>query len=68
MPNPVRVPDDTRAIHNIGEYIMSYQPYKNAFLNALVNRIGKVLVTSRIWRNPWAVFKQGRLEYGETVE
>ena len=66
--NPVRVPDDTRAIHNIGEYIMSYQPYQNAFLNALVNRIGKVLVTSRIWRNPWAVFKQGRLEYGETVE
>ena len=66
--NQVRVPDDTRAIHNIGEYIMSYQPYQNAFLNALVNRIGKVLVTSRIWRNPWAVFKQGRLEYGETVE
>lgn len=68
MPNPVRIPDDTRAIHNIGEYIMSYQPYQNAFLNALVNRIGMVLVTSRIWRNPWAVFKQGRLEYGETVE
>ena len=66
--NPVRIPDDTRAIHNIGEYIMSYQPYQNAFLNALVNRIGKVLVTSRIWRNPWAIFKQGRLEYGETVE
>lgn len=66
--NPVRVPDDTRSIHAIGEFIMQYQPYQNEFLNALVNRIGRVLVTSRLWRNPWAVFKKGRLEYGETVE
>lgn len=47
---------------------MSYQPYQNAFLNALVNRIGRVLVTSKMWSNPWSVFKKGRLEYGETVE
>lgn len=66
--NPVRVPDDNRSIHAIGEFIMQYQPYQNAFLNALVNRVGRVLVTSRLWRNPWAVFKKGRLEYGETVE
>lgn len=68
MPNPVRIPDDTRSIHNIGEYILTYQPYQNAFLTALVNRIGRVLVTSRLWENPWAVFKKGKLEYGETVE
>lgn len=68
MPNPVRIPDDTSSIHNIGKYIMSYQPYQNAFLNGLVNRIGRVLVTSRMWENPWAVFKKGKLEYGETVE
>lgn len=68
MPNPVRIPDDTRSIHNIGEYILAYQPYQNAFLTALVNRIGRVLVTSRLWENPWAVFKKGKLEYGETVE
>lgn len=66
--NPVRVPDDTRSIQNIGEFIMSYQPYQNAFLNALVNRIGRVLVTSRMWNNPWAVFKKGKMGYGETVE
>ena len=66
--NPVRVPDDTRSIQNIGEFIMSYQPYQNAFLNALVNRIGRVLVTSRLWNNPLAVFKKGKMEYGETVE
>lgn len=68
MANPVRIPDDTRAIHNIGSYIMGYQPYQNAFLNALVNRISRVLITSSIWENPWAVFKKGKLEYGETVE
>ena len=66
--NPVRIPDSTESIHNIGEFIMGYQPYQNAFLNALVNRIGRVLVTSRLWDNPWAVFKKGKLEYGETVE
>lgn len=68
MPNPVRIPDDNQSIHDIGEFIMSYQPYQNAFLNSLVNRIGRVIVTSRLWSNPWAVFKRGRLEYGETVE
>ena len=66
--NPVRIPDDTRAIHNIGNFILEYQPYQNQFLNALVNRIGRVLVTSKMWDDPWAVFKKGRLEYGETVE
>lgn len=67
-PNPVRIPDDTRSLHKIGEFIMSYEPYQNAYLNALVNRIGRVLVTSSIWNDAWAVFDKGRLEYGETVE
>lgn len=66
--NPVRIPDDTRSLHAIGNFIMSYEPYQNAFLNALVNRIGRVIVTSKMWNNPWAVFKKGMLEYGETVE
>lgn len=68
QPNPVRIPDDTRSIHKIGEFIMSYEPYQNAYLNALVNRVGRVLFTSRLWEDAWAVFDKGRLEYGETVE
>lgn len=68
MPNPIRIPDDTNSIHDIGAFIMGYQPYQNAFLNALVNRIGMTLVTSKLWRNPWSVFKQGYLEFGETIE
>lgn len=68
MPNPVRVPDDTSSLHAIGEFVMSYQPYQNAFLNALVNRIGRTIVTSKMWNNPWARFKRGYMEFGETVE
>lgn len=68
MPNPVRVPGDTSSLHAIGDFIMSYQPYQNAFLNALVNRIGRTIVTSKMWNNPWARFKRGYMEFGETVE
>ena len=68
MANPIRIYDDTRSLHAIGDYIMTYQPYQNAFVNALVNRISMTLVTSRMWDNPWAVFKQGYMEFGETVE
>lgn len=64
----VDINDNTESLHDIGEFIMSYQPYQNAFLNALVNRIGRVLVTSRMWNNPWSVFKKGYMEFGETIE
>lgn len=66
--NPVRVPDDNRSLHNIGEYIMGYEPYMNAYITALVNRIARVIVTSRVWKDKWAVFEMGKLDYGETVE
>lgn len=68
MANPVRIPDDTRSLHAIGDFIMSYQPYQNAFLNAIVNRIGLTIITSKMWNNPWSVFKRGYMEFGETVE
>lgn len=65
---PVKLYDDTQSIHNIGQVIMSYQPYQNAFLNALVNRIAMTIVTSREWDDPWSVFDRGTLEVGETIE
>lgn len=66
--NPVRIPDDNRSLHNIGEFIMNYEAYQNAYLTALVNRIARVIVTSRVWKDKWAVFDRGRLDYGETIE
>lgn len=68
MANIIEVPDSTESIHAIGDFIMEYDARQNAFLNALVNRIARVIVTSKMWNNPWAVFKQGTLELGETVE
>lgn len=52
----------------IGQAFAENEGYKNDFLNALVNRIGRVLITSRLYDNPWAIFKKGIMEYGETVE
>ena len=55
-------------LRDIGRAFQIYQPDQNAFLSELVNRIGRVMITSRLYENPWAMFKQGYLEYGETVE
>lgn len=59
---------DANSIRQIGAVIMDYPALQNEFLNALVNRIGRVLITSKMYGNPWAMFKKGMLEFGETVE
>lgn len=64
-----RVPKATRDnIAKVGEAILSYEPIRNEFLNALVNRIGYVIVSSKMANNPLSMFKKGTLEYGDTVE
>ena len=55
-------------LRQIGNTIMNMPMIRNEFLSALVDRIGRVIVTSRLWSNPWSVFKKGYLEYGETIE
>ena len=52
----------------IGTILMDTPSLKNEFLSALFNRIGKVIITSKMYDNPWAFFKKGMLEYGETIE
>lgn len=56
------------SVRAIGDIIMSDPHLQNEFLPALVNRIGRVIITSKLYRNPWEVFKKGLLEFGETVE
>lgn len=68
MANPIRIVDDVASIQRVGSVIMQYQAYQNSFIDALVNRIGMAIVTSKTWDNPWARFKRGTLELGETVE
>lgn len=64
----VQLSGTTEELHNIGAYLTEYQPARNAFLNSLVNRIGLTIVTSKLYRNPWSVFKRGYLEFGDTIE
>lgn len=59
---------DADSIRQIGAIIMDYPALQNEFLSALVNRIGRVLITSKMYDNPWTFFKKGLLEFGESVE
>lgn len=60
--------DVSMGLRAIGNVMMSYVPLQNAFINGLVNRIAFTVVTSRLYENPWSLFKKGLLDYGETVE
>ena len=59
---------DADSIREIGAVIMDNPQLQNEFLSALVNRIGRVLITSKMYENPWSMFKKGMLEFGETIE
>lgn len=64
-----RIPVATQEnIRDIGNAMMQYHPAQNEFLSALVNRIARVIITSKSYENPLRRFKKGILEYGETVE
>ncbi len=65
VPQALNTADSIRAI---GAVIMDYPALQNEFLTALINRIGRVMLTSKMFSNPWSVFKKGVLEFGETVE
>lgn len=64
-----RIPEATQDnIREIGNAMLQYQSTQNEFLNALVNRIARVIISSKSYENPLRVFKKGLLEYGETIE
>lgn len=64
---PIATPD-AESIRKIGAVIMDYPALQNEFLEALINRIGKVIIESKMYSNPWAMLKKGYLEYGESIE
>lgn len=59
---------DVSQLKKIGTIIMDMPALQNQFLSALINRIGRVLISTRLYENPWSRFKKGMLDYGETVE
>lgn len=64
-----RIPVATQEnIREVGNAILQFNATQNEFLNALVNRIARVLITSKMYSNPLKRFKKGTMEYGETIE
>ncbi len=59
---------DADSIRDIGKIIMDAPNLRNAFCTDLINRIILVIVTSKMYENPWARLKKGKLEMGEVVE
>lgn len=59
---------DVSELRQIGKIIMDVPALQNEFLSALINRIGLVRITSKMFENPWSMFKKGFLEYGEVIE
>lgn len=64
------VPEITKAtdIPKVGEVLYGTPAFANEFINALVNRIALVRVTSATFNNPYERLKKGYLDYGESVE
>ena len=60
--------DTTASIRAVGAAILAQQSRRNAFVSTLVNRIGFEAIKIKQYQNPWAMFKKGFLDYGETVE
>lgn len=56
------------SVKEIGAVIMEYPALQNEFISNLVNRIGRVLITSKMYSNPLYMFKEGYLDFGESVE
>lgn len=64
---PVASPN-TDSVRAIGKVLLDFHAFQNEFIHALLNRIGRVIITSKMYSNPWAFFKKGLMEYGETIE
>ena len=64
---PIATPNADN-IRVIGAVIMDSPNLQNEFLNALINRIGKVVLKTRLFTSPLAPFVKGDLSYGETIE
>ena len=64
-----RIPAATKArVQDTMQLLWQHRPSRNEFVDALVNRIGLVIARNNSWTNPLAKFKQGMLNFGDTIE
>lgn len=59
---------DIDSLHRFGNVVMDNESVANEFCNALLNRIFKTIITSRMYENPLRFMKKGILELGERVQ
>lgn len=59
---------DPEVIRRIGAIICDEPQLYNEFMDTLATRIYKVIITSKLYQNPWTVFKKGIVEFGEKIE
>lgn len=50
------------------ESLNRYRTCMNEFVDTLINRIGDVVIKSKVWDNPLAQFKRGMMNFGDTIE
>ena len=55
-------------IRDIGAILIDSPNLQNEFLNSLINRIGKIVIKSRLFNSPLKPFVKGELQYGELIE
>ena len=55
-------------IAEIGNIITQYPTLKNEFVQVLTNQVSKTLFFSKVYENPYKLFKKGQLPYGKTIE
>lgn len=64
-----RVPEATKAgVQDVLRNLTEYRAGWNEFVEALVNRIGLVIIKNNTWTNPYAKFKRGMMGFGESIE
>ena len=64
-----RIPDATKDnLAEIGTAIFNWSSSRNEFVAALFNRIGKVVISDKMYENPLKEFKKGMLDWGKTIE
>lgn len=63
-----KVEDNVESIRAVGSIILGSDELMNQFIPALANRIGRVVIQSKLYHNPLMPFKLGYMETGDIVE
>lgn len=64
-----KIPTATKTnLLEIADIMIEYPTIKNAFLTRLVNKVGKTIIDSKVYKNRFKEFKKEMLPYGTSIE